>query len=161
MAQAGEKPSLNHHLEPLRFLLGRTWKGTFKSSSPEKPVVDVSRWERALNGQAVRMLHSVNHGLYGGESLFTWDEEKQAVVYHYFTTAGFSTTGTLTVKDRKLVTDERVSGNAGGVTEIRGISELQPDGRFHVKTRMLKNGEWVPGHEVTYEEDESAQVVFK
>jgi len=43
--------SLDEHLEPLRPLLDNTWKGTFSNSTPDKPIVDVARWERALNGQ--------------------------------------------------------------------------------------------------------------
>ena len=156
-----DQPTLNPHLEPLRPLLGKTWRGAFKDSKPDKPTVDVARWERALNGQAVRLLHSINQGIYGGESLFIWDEKKQTVTYYYFTTAGFTTTGTLEVKDGKFVTREEVQGASGGITAVRGTSELLPDGKFHVRTEYLKNGEWAPGHEVTYEQDNSAQVVFK
>jgi len=63
---AAEEAKLESHLEPLRPLLDKTWKGPFKRSTPDKPVVDVMRWERALNGKAVRVLHSVNDGNYGG-----------------------------------------------------------------------------------------------
>ena len=59
---AADKASLDEHLEPLRPFLGKTWKGHFQNSTPEKPLVDVSRWERALNGKAVRILHSINGG---------------------------------------------------------------------------------------------------
>ena len=44
----------NPHFEPLKPLLGKTWRGVFPNSKPDKPVVDVSRFELALNGQAVR-----------------------------------------------------------------------------------------------------------
>jgi len=157
---AGE-PSLDPHLEVLRPLLEKTWKGHFKNSRPDKPVVDVARWERALNGKAVRILHSVNDGIYGGETLITWDEAKQSLVYHYFTTASNNTIGTLNSREGKFVTDEVVSGSAGGVTEVRATTELLADGTLHVKAEYLKNGEWVPGHEVSYKEDASAKVVFK
>jgi hypothetical protein len=156
-----EAPSLNSHLEPLRPLLGKTWKGTFKDSKPENPTTDIARWERALNGQAVRMLHSINQGVYGGETIFVWDEKKQTITYYYFTTAQFMTTGTLEVKDGKFTTREEIKGSAGGITEVRSTCELQPDGKFHVKAEHLKNGEWTPGHEVTYQEDASCEVVFK
>jgi hypothetical protein len=155
------EPSLNPHLEPLRPLLGKTWKGTFKNSKPEKPIVDVARWERALNGQSVRMLHSINRGAYGGETIFFWDAERASVVYYYFTTAGFMTTGTMEVKEGKLVTHEEVKGDARGVTKVRGTSEILPDGTFHVKAEHWKNGEWEAGHEVTYQEAPSDEVVFK
>jgi hypothetical protein len=158
---AGESPSLDSHLEPLRPWLGKTWKGQFKNSTPDKPTVDVARWERALNGKAVRVLHSINDGAYGGESIVTWDEKKQAVTYHYFTTAGFMTIGTMTFKDGKVLTQEVITGNAGGITEVRGEYGMRSDGTFQVKTQHLKDGAWTPGREVTYREDASASVVFK
>jgi hypothetical protein len=156
-----EQPSLDPRLEPLRPLVGKTWKGAFKNSTSENPVVDVARWERALNGKAVRLLHSINDGAYGGETIFMWDEKKQAVGYHYFTTAGFMTTGSVSFEDGKLTTHEVVTGSAGGVSEVRGTTELLPDGTFHIKTEYLKNGKWEPGRETTYHEDSTAEVVFK
>jgi len=136
--RAGEEAKLDSHLEPLRPLLDKTWKGPFKSSKPDKPVVDVMRWERALNGKAVRVLHSVNDGSYGGETIYMWDEKKQAVGYHYFTTAGFMTVGTVSFKENQLITHEVVTGSSGGVTEVKGTSELLADGTFRVTTEHLK-----------------------
>ena len=158
---AADGSSLNPHLEALRPLLGKTWKGAFTESKPDKPAVDVARWERALNGQAVRVLHSFNQGVYGGETIFFWDDKKQALVYYYFTTAGFMTTGTMEVKGGKFVAHEEVKGSAGSVTETRSTSELLPNGKFHVKAEYRKDGDWVPGHEATYEPDPAAEVVFK
>jgi len=158
---AADSPSLDPHLEALRPWLGKTWKGQFKGSKPDKPTVDIARWERALNGKAVRILHSVNEGEYGGESLVMWDEKKQSVTFHYFTTGGFSTTGTMTFKDGRVLTHEIVSGNAGGITEVRGSTEMHPDGTFHMKIEYLKDSAWTPGREVTYREDVSASVIFK
>lgn len=159
-ASATEPSSLNPNLEPLRPFLARTWKGAFKNSTPEKPVVDVMRWERALNGQAIRILHSVNDGAYGGEMILTWDSELHSIVYHYFTTAGFMTKGTISFKENKLISSETVHGNANGVTHVRGTSELLPDGTFRVQTDHLKDGVWEFGREVNYVEDPNAQVRF-
>jgi hypothetical protein len=158
---AVDQPSLNPHLEPFRPLLGKTWKGVFKNSKPDKPVVDIARWERALNGQAVRLLHSINQGVYGGETIFTWNEKEQKVVFHYFTTAGFTTSGSVQTKEGKLLTHEIVAGSSGGVTEVRATSEIRSDGKLHVKSEHLKNGQWEPGHEVTYEVDAASEVIFK
>ena len=155
------QPSLNPHLEPLRPLLGKTWKGTFGGPKADKPTVDVARWERALNGQAVRLLHSINQGVYGGETLLVWNEKSQTVEYFYFTTAGYMTTGTMKVSGGKIETHEQVKGDAGGVTEVRSTNEIRPDGSFHVRAEYLKNGQWTLGHEVTYHEDPTAEVVFR
>jgi hypothetical protein len=152
---------LNVHLEPLRPLLEKTWKGTFKNSKPDNPTVDVAKWERALNGQAVRQLHSVNDGSYGGEALLFWDDQQKVISVYYFTTAGFMTIGTLEVKEGRFITHEDVKGSADGITEVRAISEILPDGKLHVKAEYLKNGEWTFGREVTYEEASGSKVIFK
>ena len=159
--QAAESPDLDAHLEPLRPWLGKTWRGEFKNSTPDKPVVDIARWERALNGKAVRILHSINDGAYGGESIVVWDETKQALTYHYFTTAGFTTQGTVRFKDGAVLTHEVVSGSANGVTEVRGQTEMRSDGTFSVKTEHLKDGVWTLGRETTYREAAGASVIFK
>lgn len=158
---AVEEPSLDPHLEPLRPLLEKTWKAHFKISTPENPLVDVMRWERALNGKAIRILHSVNNGAYGGETIIFWDAAKQAVAYHYFTTAGFMTMGTMTFKENQWMTHEMVKGNATGVTEVRGTTELLPDGTLRVTTEHLKDGRWQPGREMNYSQDPDAKVIFR
>ena len=123
--------------------------------------MDVSRWERALNGKAVRILHSINEGVYGGESMIVWDDKKKSLVYYYFTTGGFYTTGTLTVNEGKFLSHEVVTGSAEGVTEVKATAELRADGTMHTKSEYLKAGTWMPGPEVTYKEDAKAAVVFK
>ena len=160
-AVAAESPSLDEQLKPLAPMLGKTWKADFKDSTPENPKGDIMRWERALNGKAVRILHSINNGEYGGETLITWDAEAKSIVYHYFTTAGFRTTGTMKLENGKFVSTEIVKGSADGVTEVKGVSEIRPDGSFHVKSTYLKNGEWGPGHEFHYKEAPDAKVIFK
>lgn len=153
--------NLSEPLAPLAPFVGKTWKGEFVDSTPEKPMYDVSRWERALNGQAIRVLHSVNDGEYGGETIFYWDREKQQLVFHYFTTAGFFTQGTIEVKDGKMISREAVTGNANGITEVEATGELLPDGRMRSTARYLQNGAWVPGHEILYREDPTAEVRFR
>ncbi len=159
---AVDSPHLDPHLEPLRPWLEKTWKGQPNNPKPEKVTIDVAHWERALNGNAIRILHSINDGAYGGESVVMWDEKKQTVVYHYFTTASFSTTGTMTFKDGKILTHEVVAGDAEGISEVRATIEMSRDGTsYQQKTEFLKNGTWEPARETTYREEPSAIVVFK
>src|SRR6185295_12163505 len=89
---AAPAAELNVHLQPLKGLVGKTWRGTLSKPGAAKVQVDVQRWDEALNGQAVRILHSINDGDYGGESLVVWDKERQSLVFTYFTTADFYTT---------------------------------------------------------------------
>lgn len=159
-AQDGEE-KLAEPLKPFAPLLGKTWKGEFKDSTPEKPIFDVVRWERALNGQAIRVLHSVNEGAYGGETLITWDAKKKSVAYWYFTTAGFRTEGTMKHEGGQCIAHETVAGAAGGVTEVKSTTTLLPDGRLQVKAEYLKDGQWSVGREVTYQLAPEAKVLFK
>ena len=157
---AADQPGLDPHLESLRPWLDKTFKSDGKERSGNSST-DVTRWERALNGKAVRITHSLNDGAYGGEVIVRWDEEKQAVCYHYFTTDTFWTEGTMTFKDGKIVTHEVVSGSAGGITELRAEFEMHRDGTYQVKVEHRKDGVWAPGREATYREDATAKEVFK
>jgi hypothetical protein len=152
---------MNPRFEALRPLLGKTWKGVFPNSTATKPVVDVSRFEVALNGQAVRNLHSINAGEYGGESLIVWDKAKDSLVFYYFTTAGYYTTGTMQAESGGFVAHENVIGDAEGITEVRSTSQVGTDGRLHVVSQYLKKGQWVEGRNMYYSEDKDAVVRFR
>jgi len=156
-----ETPKINEHLKPLLPFVGKTWKGEFPGSTAEKPVFDVQHWELILNGQAIRIMHSLNEGAYGGETIVLWDKEKEQPIYFYFTTAGFYTQGTFSFDGEKWIGREFVTGNKEGITEVKSTGEILPDGRLHSKSQYLKNGEWVDGHEFYYVEDPSAKVIFK
>jgi hypothetical protein len=158
---AADQSTLDPHLEPLRAWLDKTFKGESKAPNSDKAHTDVSHWERALNGKAVRILHSINDGAYGGECIVTWDEQKQAVCYHYFTTDTFRTEGTMTFQDGKILTHELVKGNADGISEVRGTIEMRPDGTYSQKSEFYKEGKWMPGREALYRPDAGARVVFK
>ena len=158
---AARPVELEPHLLPFKPLVGKTWRGVFPNSKPEKPVVDVSRFETALNGQAVRNLHSINDGDYGGESLMIWDKEKQAVVFYYFTTGGFYTTGTIRLEEGGFTSHEIVKGDGDGIAEVRATFRLLPDGKLHVRSEYLKQGKWVEGRNMDYVEAPDAKVKFK
>ena len=48
------KKNLSVHLKPFQNYIGKTFKGEFANSTPEKPIYDISQWERVLNGNAIR-----------------------------------------------------------------------------------------------------------
>ena len=160
LAVAGQL-SLDPHLEFLQPWLEKTFKSEGKDPSSGKSTTDVVRWERALNGRAVRVTHSLNEGAYGGEAIVRWDEEKQAVCYHYFTTDTFWTEGTMTFSGGKITSHELVKGKAEGITEVRATIEMHPDGTYLQKSEFLKDGKWSPGREALYRTDLAARVIFK
>lgn len=158
LANAADPPKLSEKLSALAPFVGKTWKGNFKSSTPEKPLYDTSRWEVALKGKAIRITHSVNDGVYGGETLVMWNAETKQIEAHYFTNAGFFTRSVMEFKDGKIHSREKVTGNAQGITEVEAVTELLPGGELHVKSRYLKGQDWVDGHEITYKPAPDAKV---
>ena len=152
---------LSEHLKPFEPYIGKTYKGEFANSTTEKPIYDISHWERALNGNAIRIIHSVNNGEYGGESIIMWDADKDSIASWYFTTAGFYTQATLHFEDEKLISIEDVTGNENGITQVKAIITLLPDGELVNSSKYFMNGSWVDGHKIHYKEAPDAKVVFK
>ena len=152
---------LSEHLKPFEPYIGKTFKGEFANSTPEKPIYDIIHYERALNGNAIRAVHSVNNGEYGGESIVMWDTEKESLASWYFTTAGFYTQATMHFEDGNLISIEDVTGNESGITQVKAILEFLPNGDLHNTSQDLMLGNWVAGHEIYYKEDPNAKVLFK
>jgi hypothetical protein len=104
-----------------------TWTG--EGTGFETPTTDVMQVEWILGGHAVQHSHSLNNGEYGGTTIYFWDgaanDGEGAIIYHYFTTAGFHTQGTMTVDGTRFEATEAVEGHPT-ITEVRSISE--PDG---------------------------------
>ena len=44
---------------------------------------------------------------------------------------------------------------------MKATGEVHADGAMHSKSEYLKEGKWVPRHEVNYKEDPKAEVVFR
>jgi len=139
--------------------IGKTFRGELKDSTPDKPMFDVSRWEIALAGKAVRNLHSVGDGAYCGETIIFWDAAAGSLVYFYFTSGGFYTQGTMRVEGTKFIAHEKVVGEVEGITEVRATGELLADGSLKTSSEYLKGGEWVPGHGAVYHEAPDAKVI--
>lgn len=153
---ADEAAPTDDPFAPFEPFVGRTWKALV---NPERQLWDVARWERALADTAVRIVHSVGDGQYGGETLVVWDAERETLAYFYFTTAGFFTRGTMRFEEGRLSSREVVTGG-GGVSEVEATQEVLPDGRLRVVTRMLRDGVWEDRGEVLYSEAPEARLVL-
>jgi hypothetical protein len=158
---AQERGSLDAKLEVFRPFLGKTWRGVLGDPGANELTIDIARYERALNGTAVRTLHSVNDGSYGGESIIFWDKKKESLVFYYFTTAGFHTTGTMSAEGQSFTAHEIVSGNENGITEVKSTATLGADGKLRTASQYFRDGAWVPGHTAVYEEAADAEVRFR
>ena len=54
--QTKSKTFLSDHLTGLKPFIGNTYKGNFINSTIENPMIDVLSFERALNGNAVKVI---------------------------------------------------------------------------------------------------------
>ena len=82
------------------------------------PIVDIARYEMILGGRAFQSTHRLEDGSYGGRSIFFYDEGAQQYVFHYFTTAGFHTTGSIEMTDTGFTSVEKVEGHET-IVEVR------------------------------------------
>ena len=139
------------------------WTATFDTPPDQPKVVDVTLFEKVLNGKALRTTHSINDGAYGGESYVFWNNQTKRLEFHYFTTADFITTGWMEFETpTKFVAYEDVTGESQvsqGITKVRSISELAGDS-MTVSTSYLKNGEWTKPQMRKYSRT-NKPVVFK
>lgn len=160
-AASAAADTLVPELEVFRPFLNKVWRGELKAQQPGKTSIDHSLWQRALNGTAIKVIHSVNDGEYGGESIIFWDKSKQSLAYYYFTTAGFYTHGTMQYDkvSQSLVAEEKVENNKNGITMVRSVSHLKVN-QLTTSSEYLQHGKWVKGHAATYVEAKEGKVRF-
>jgi hypothetical protein len=142
---------------PFEPLIGRTWRGV--SIGPDA-VEDVQRWEWALGGHAVRIVHSVNAGAYAGETLVFRDPATEGYVFHYFTTGGFHTTGVIVPTGPGAYrVSETVSGG-DWIREVGSTAELGEDGVLRVRSRFRTDDGWSEAGGFDYVEDGAAVLIL-
>ena len=78
---AGALPAaeLDPRLAPLQPLVGKTWRGEMSPPGAARPVVDVHRFELALNGRAVKSRHTKDGQWVDGREVY-YVEDPKAVV---------------------------------------------------------------------------------
>ena len=137
-------------MKPFAALVDKVWRGVGADPSG-KPIVDVSRWEYILDGRAVQHTHRIDGGTYGGRTIFFYDEGSKTYVFHYFTTGGFHTEGTMTIEDGKIVSLEEVKGHET-IAAVRGTI-MVADGTMTSSSeyQSKEDGSWSPGHSFAYE----------
>ncbi|GAA4878879.1 hypothetical protein [Ferrimonas pelagia] len=135
---------------PFAPYVGKTWRGELTVADRDEPMVDISTWEMALQDQAVRIRHTLDDGVYEGETFIVWNKEREMLEFFYFTTAGFYTRGTVKFAGRNFTSYEDVTGSEEGITQVRAEIILEGDDVMHQQAYYLKQGEWVKGHSATY-----------
>tara|TARA_Y100000813_G_C24104316_1_gene324580 strand:+ start:516 stop:974 length:459 start_codon:yes stop_codon:yes gene_type:complete len=141
---------LSEHLNGLKPFIGNTYKGNFINSTKENPMIDIISFERALNGNAVKVTHSVNNGEYGGETMVMWNSEKEGLQSWYFTSAGSLTIQNVQIKKDTFISIENVERNKNGITKVKTIIEVLHRNQIKKRTKYLMNNLWKDGSETIY-----------
>ena len=159
-AQTKSKTFLSEHLNGLKPFIGNTYKGNFINSTKENPMIDIISFERALNGNAVKVTHSVNNGEYGGETMVMWNSEKEGLQSWYFTSAGSLTIQNVQIKKDAFICIEDVAGNKNGITKVKTIIEVLHGNQIQKRTKYLMNNLWKDGSEIIYNKVNDLKPVF-
>ena len=154
-----ELPLCDHLIEMKPFI-GNTYKGDFINSTKENPMFDVLSFERALNGNAIKVIHSVNNGEFGGETMVMWNPEKGGLQSWYFTSAGSLTIQNVQIRKNTFISIENVERNQNGITKVKTIMEVLNEDQIKKRTKYLMNNMWKDGSETVYNKINGLKPVF-
>jgi hypothetical protein len=133
--------------QPLAFLVGHCWRGTFPGG-----VTDEHCFSWVYGGKFVRDQHVLRHP--GGtpdelgESIYLWDAAAGQLQYLYIESGGGFSRGSLTAEDAALVfPPTHYSENAQEQT-YRSRWQRSGADAYEVVTEFLVKGKWTPGFNI-------------
>jgi hypothetical protein len=154
-AQGNDLPA---HFEPLAFLAGSCWRGTFADGKR----VDVRCVEPVFGGKFLRERHVVRSGerVYRGETLYHWDAKAGKIGYTYWNSDGGVSTGTMDVDGtRRVFPTERYTDSRGRTREFRTTWLVDGDSAWVMTTEERRpDGQWAPAWRIAFRRDPSARV---
>ena len=100
-SSAAQTPATFDKLQPLSFLAGSCWKGTFT----DRPATDEHCFEWIMGGRFLRDHHVVRGDSipYEGETTYAWDAAQKRITYWYIALPGFFSHGNIEAADHSLV----------------------------------------------------------
>ena len=152
---------LSKHLLGFEIFLGKKFQGEFYNSTKENPLMDIIYFERILNGEAIRITHSVNHGEYGGEYIIAWNSDKGKIESYYFSTGGEIRVSSIDITNNEISIKEDFSKNKNGIQKVKKIFRLDAEGSLENNVNYMINNMWVKSHEMIYSRNDSAKIIFR
>jgi hypothetical protein len=100
-SSGGQATGGSEKLQPLAFLAGSCWKGTFTG----RTVTDEHCFQWILNGRFLRDHHVVSgdSAPYEGETTYAWDPVQKRIVYWYIALPGYYSQGNIEAAAGALV----------------------------------------------------------
>jgi len=144
-AAASGPPAAADPYQPLGFLTGHCWKGTFTDGTR----TDEHCFSRIYGGRFLRDEHTVHLGRGRpdafGESIYVWNSAARQLEYLYIESAGGFIRGTVTVDGNTLVFPEAAYVEDGKSMTVRSRWQRVGDDAYDVTTEFELEGRWVPG----------------
>lgn len=138
--QSAAAPALNPNLQPLAFVVGSCWRGTF----PDGRRTDTHCFTSAYEGAFIRDRHVVENGPrpYVGETFFRWDAAASQIRYAYYASGGNFSAGEATPQDNGVSFSDETMAAGSQRMEIR--SSWQRDGAdaYRVLTEVRQGESW-------------------
>ena len=110
---------------------------------------DVAQWEFILGGKALQSTHRIKNGSYGGRTIFFYDEGAKSYVFHYFTTAGFHTIGSIEITETGFSSVEKVEGHPD-YAEVRADIAFEGEAVVISSSYIGKEGKKTDGGRIVY-----------
>lgn len=139
---ADEVPAAGDRLQPLRFLVGSCWRGTFADGKN----VDTHCFSRMYGEAFIRDVHLVrgDNPDYRGEAIYQWDPAGEQIKYRYWNSLGGVSDGVLTTEGGRIIAPgERHVENDGGVIEIRSVMQQSGDDTYSSIAEQKTETGWV------------------
>lgn len=147
---AASAAELRKEFQPLAFLVGSCWTGTF----PDGKATDTHCFEPMFDGQFIRDTHVVHgaKGQYRGETIYGWNAQKRLIVYTYWASDGGMSSGTVTSQDGDIVFADAYSSDAGPL-EIKSVFTPHGAGSYDFWSAKKQNGQWAEMFRMTMRRD--------
>jgi hypothetical protein len=100
-SSAAQAPATFDKLQPLSFLAGSCWKGTFT----DRAATDEHCFEWIMGGRFLRDHHVVRGDSvpYEGETTYAWDAAEKRITYWYIALPGYYSHGNVEATDHALI----------------------------------------------------------
>ena len=142
---AATAPQAADPYQPLAFLIGHCWKGSFAGDAH---VTDEHCFSRVYGGKFVRdehVVHREGRPDAFGESIYLWNSATGQLEYFYIESAGGFLRGTVTAEDGALVFPAAGFVEKGESTNVRSRWQRAGDDAYDVVTEFQVKDRWVPG----------------
>ena len=139
-AAPAASPSVRAELEPLQFLVGSCWTGTF----PDGKATDTHCFEPVYGGQFIRDHHVVRGGKvpYEGETIHAWDAAQKKLVFTYWASNGSISTGSGEPQLSGEIVFPESNASRAGETTIKSVWTPKGADSYDVWVTELKDGQW-------------------